>query len=261
MHQTLANATFQVVAGESCGSGFSFIHTDLVITNLHVVKTLVDLEKMNAIGLATLVTENGQRLTAQILYAEEKYDFAIMKITQPLPAGRVVLQPAQSFTPSRGLKLIFSGYPHGMPQLLTSEAIISSPLEEGKFTIDGMVNGGNSGGPIIDRDSGELVGIVTQRRYPLGEEAKKFSEEISHLHNNLNKVKQHGYVEVMGVNFGEMAELFGKSLQILSEMMNFNANSGIGIGFPIQPVIDAISSLKAQQAANKKTSIPFQIQN
>ncbi|MER1585613.1 S1 family peptidase [Enterobacter hormaechei] len=248
MHQTLANATFQVVAGESRGSGFSFMHKAVVITNFHVVKTLVDLEKKKTLGLVTLVTESGQRLEAKILHADPKNDFVIMQITQQLPTGRVILQPSQNFAPSRGLKLIFSGYPHGFPQLLTSEAIISSPLDEGKFAIDGMVNGGNSGGPIIDRDSGEVVGIVTQRRYPMREEAEKFSEEISHLRSYLNHVKQHGYVEVMGVDFGEMAEMFGRSLQVISEMMSLNANSGIGIGFPIQPVIDAISLLNAQQA-------------
>lgn len=46
----------------------------------------------------------------------------------------------------------------------------------------------------------------------------------------------------MGVNFGQMADMFGRSLQIVSDMMSQNANSGIGIGFSIQPIVDVITS-------------------
>lgn len=46
MHQTLANATFQVIAGDSRGSGFSFMREDLVVTNFHVVATCCDLQSM-----------------------------------------------------------------------------------------------------------------------------------------------------------------------------------------------------------------------
>lgn len=102
--------------------------------------------------------------------------------------------------------------------------------------------GGNSGGPIIDRDSGELVGIVTQRRYIMGDQADAFSQEIAQLRQYLSSASLHGSVEIMGVNFGQMADMFGRSLQIVSDMMSQNANSGIGIGFSIQPIVDVITS-------------------
>lgn len=225
MHQTLANATFQVIAGDSRGSGFSFMRENLVVTNFHVVAPCCDLQSSRQTGAIALQTESNEQIAVRLLRVDPGNDLAILELLSPLPAGRVVLQPSADFVPTRGKKLIFAGYPHGIPQLLTNEAIISAPMENGRFAIDGMVNGGNSGGPIIDRDSGELIGIVTQRRYLLGEQADGFSEEIAHLRQYLDSARQHGTVEIMGVNFGQMADMFGRSLQIVSEMMSLNANS------------------------------------
>lgn len=149
MHQTLANATFQVIAGDSRGSGFSFMREDLVVTNFHVVATCCDLQSMRQINNVTLQTEANEHIGAQILHVDGSNDFAIMQLQSPLPGGRTVLQPSAGFAPSRGRKVIFAGYPHGIPLLLTSEAIISAPMEHGRFTLDGMVNGGTQEGLLL----------------------------------------------------------------------------------------------------------------
>jgi len=240
MHQQIANATFQVVAGGSRGSGFSFLRDDLVITNFHVVRSLIDIEKKETLGLPILVTESGQQLQAKIMYVDLSDDFAILKLLEALPSGRVVLQPATDFTPKRGLRLIFSGYPHGFSELLTSEAIISAPLNVGQFAIDGMVNGGNSGGPIIDADTGQVIGIVTARRYVNGEKAQQLQVEAAQLRSQLMYTSQSVSVAIMGVDFGRMADLFGRSLQVITELIDLNANPGIGIGYPILPVTNWI---------------------
>lgn len=243
MHQTLANATFQVIAGDSRGSGFSFMREDLVVTNFHVVATCCDLQAMRQIGPVTLQTEANEHIGAQILHIYGDNDFAIMRLQSPLPAGRTVLQPSAGFTPTRGKKLIFAGYPHGIPQLLTNEGIISAPLDAGRFALDGMVNGGNSGGPIIDRETGEAIGIVTQRRYVLPPDAQQLSNEVAQLRGYLAQAAQQMSVEVMGVNFGQMADMFSRSLQMVNQMMNLNANPGIGTGFSLEPIVNVVSSL------------------
>ena len=238
MHQHLANATFQVIAGTSCGSGFSFLREDLVITNFHVVKPLVDLQNSRTLGPATLITESGQNILAQIIHVDIQYDFAVMRISESLPPDRVVLQPCTNFTPSRGLRLIFAGYPHGFPQLLIGEAIVSSPLEDGKFSIDGMVNGGNSGGPIVNLETGNVVGIVTQRRYPGKDEADAIADLAKDLLRELANMQVN--VRFGGVDFARINSLYAESLATIVKLLESNANPGIGIGFPIQPVIDAI---------------------
>ncbi|MEJ1857899.1 hypothetical protein, partial [Escherichia coli] len=84
-------------------------------------------------GPVTLLTESHQSLQAQIQRVDIENDIAVMQLSEALPAGRVVLQPSPNFTPTRGKRLIFAGYPHGLSDLLTSEAIISAPMEDGKF--------------------------------------------------------------------------------------------------------------------------------
>lgn len=243
MHQNIANATFQVCCGNSTGSGFSFMRDDIVITNLHVVAPFIDQQAMSALANPILITENGQQLEAHIRHVQASDDFAILQLISPLPEGRCVLHPSPTFVPLRGTKLIFSGYPHGIPQLLTNEAILSAPLERGRFTLDGMINGGNSGGPIVELISGEVVGIVTQRRFIFGDEADAFGQEIQELRTVLAYYRQFGGVAFNGIDLGQIMDLFGRSLQITSIMLSQNANSGIGIGFSIQPVVEVVNQL------------------
>lgn len=243
MHQQLANATFQVIAGDSCGSGFSFMREDLVVTNLHVVTTCCDLQEMRQVNPVILQTEANEHIGAQILQIDGDNDFAIMRLQSPLPRGRTVLQPSAGFTPTRGKKLIFAGYPHGMPQLLTHEGIISAPLEKGMFSIDGMVNGGNSGGPVVDASSGDAIGMVTQRRFMLGGDAEKLNREAIQLRSYLAQASQGMSFGVMGVDFGQLVDMLGHSLQVVTKMLEMNANPGIGVGFSLTPIINAISKL------------------
>ncbi|TDY81453.1 UNVERIFIED_ORG: trypsin-like peptidase [Pantoea allii] len=242
MHQFIADSTFQVQCADSLGSGFSFIRKNIVVTNFHVVAPFVDIEAKKSLGTPMLTCEDGTILSSSIINVDNKNDFAILKIDGELPVGRNILQPKEDLCLRRGSKVIFSGYPHGIPHLLTSEAIISSIMDNGRFYLDGMVNGGNSGGPIIDAITGELVGIVTQRRFMGGEEAKRLYEEAEHIRQHLHIAKQQGSAVLMGVNFGEFASMLSSALQLITNMMNNNANSGIGIGFPVSDIIRIINS-------------------
>lgn len=49
--------------------------------------------------------------------------------------------------------------------MLVHKAYVSGPVSQIGFYIDGSVNGGNSGGPIIDVIDETIIGIVTQRRF------------------------------------------------------------------------------------------------
>lgn len=83
MHQNLANATFQVIAGKSRGSGFSFMRENLVVTNLHVVATCCDLQTKCQINDVILQTEANESIDAKILHVDGSNDFAIMQLQSP----------------------------------------------------------------------------------------------------------------------------------------------------------------------------------
>ena len=90
----------------------------------------------------------------------------MFEINGDVPTDRVALRPADDADKiERGRQVLFGGFPHGLEELLVQHAGISGPAARDKgFYIDGSVNGGNSGGPIVDPRGGGVIGVVTQRR-------------------------------------------------------------------------------------------------
>lgn len=230
MHRGLADSTFRIQCGVSSGSGFSYRNNNIVVTNHHVIEpNLLNDQPIIAI------TENGIQLSATVLSHSDKtqYDFAILELQDPLPSNRNVLQPNLTTETTRGTELLFSGFPHGIHDLLVHEAIVSGPVQQHAFYIDGSVNGGNSGGPIVNK-AGELVGIVTQRRFLGGQSLQTLGQQVAQLANQCSGMANRGSVQIMGIDFGQFANMMAQGLGAMSQVIEANANSGIGIGFKIQ---------------------------
>ena len=233
MHQRIADATFRIVTGNSSGSGFSFINDRLIITNHHVIEP-----HLTSGTSIQAITETGTALPVRLIAFSDKsqFDFAILELQQTLPTGRNILQPATAPNTTRGARILFSGFPHGIPHLLVHEAVVSAPLGQHAFYVDGSINGGNSGGPIVDAATGEVVGIVTQRRFLGGQELQTLAPQVQQLSQHCAAIAGRGHVEIMGINFGEFAAMMAQGLGAMSQVIQANANSGIGIGFHIQYV-------------------------
>jgi hypothetical protein len=162
------------------------------------------------------------------------YDFAILQLQVPLPAGRIVLQPAANPITDRGERILFAGFPHGIPHLLVHEAVVSAPCGSKGFYIDGSINGGNSGGPIVSAASGEVLGIVTQRRFIGGAQLDKLGPQVNQIAQHCKAMAKGGAgIAIMGVDFGGYATMMAEGFGALSEVIAGNANCGIGIGFKI----------------------------
>lgn len=233
MHQRLADASFRVECGTSSGSGFSFRHQSVAATNFHVIAP-----HLSAGSPIHLVTEAGARIPAQLVghSTENEYDFALLRLQGELPHGRQVLQPKPNPAAPRGLATLFAGFPHGIHDLLVHEAVVSGPAAPHAFYIDGSVNGGNSGGPIIEKASGELIGLVTQRRFLGTVQLGQLRQQVQQLARHCHGVASQGSVEIMGVNFGAFAQMMAQNFLVVDQLLQANANSGIGIGFSIQQI-------------------------
>jgi len=143
----------------------------------------------------------------------------------------------------RGTEVAFSGFPHGTSDLLVHRAFVSGPFCDLGFHVDGSINGGNSGGPIIDVSDGKVVGVVTARRMIGGKDLGEISAESKDLQRYLDSIAGSGCVELMGIDFPEFARLVARSLQLMDAVINDNANSGIGIGFHIRFALQACREL------------------
>ncbi len=153
------------------GTGFAINHDGYVITNDHVVrgsKELFVLYKAN---------EKNNKRPAQVVWQSQGYDLAILKAEGlGIPPLAINLKK-----PRKTSKVSAAGFPgaardydHGvMDNLLEStwtQGIVSRTLDSSwvkngpEFTIiqhSADINGGNSGGPLLD-DCGRVIGVNTR---------------------------------------------------------------------------------------------------
>ena len=243
VYDHVANATVQIhcdkIDGYGDGSGFHFQQEDIIVTNAHVIESaLVNNDDIWA------VTEDGEEAQLDLLdhSPSNTYDYAILRLEDDFSESRTTLMP-KSEELERGRRICFAGFPHGIDDLLVQEAHVSGPEEDYSFYIDGSVNGGNSGGPIIDADDGEVMGIVTERRYLTPIDMDEVSREIEALRQRLQ--------EGIGVDIGMgsislsgVLELIAEALGRFEYIMEANANNGIGIGYRIEFAKDAYEGLQ-----------------
>jgi hypothetical protein len=237
--QNLADATVQIKCGGQSGSGFHYQEEEVIVSNAHVVADHLESgDKISAI------TESGAESELELLdYSPPKeYDFIIAEAQQSFPGSRTVLNPDIDH-PIRGDKILFSGFPHGIDDLLVHEAPVSGPFDSIGFYIDGSVNGGNSGGPIISRDNGQLVGIVTQRRFLGGIDLDQVENQMEEIDQHYRAMGGSAGVSISGIDFGEFARLMSASLDTFGDIIEANANSGIGIGYFVEFLEDSYQNI------------------
>jgi hypothetical protein len=234
--EEVANATVQVIRGTSRGSGFHLFRPDLVVTNQHVLDM--------GSGDIVVASEDETTAKAKVLAfsAVDDDDFAILKLNKKLAIPRTVLQPG-SGVPGRGIDLVFAGFPHGISDLLVQRACAAGPFRDRGFYLDGSINDGNSGGPVVDLVSGLALGIVTERRFLGGPDLEQLAEAASAIAERIGGVDTSTQISVGGVNFASVAASTSEALELLSQAVSENANVGIGIAYSIDFVVEECRKL------------------
>jgi S1-C subfamily serine protease len=165
------------------GTGFVVGDGLSVVTNAHVVGGPLDTEKMEELGV---VVGDGETITfrrAELRARDSEHDLAYLRLSgKPLPA----LQLGDSSQASEGQDLAFTGFPLGMvlglhhvthratlsaitpivmPSLSSQKLDVRAitQLQRASFNIfqlDGTAYPGNSGSPVYDPETGEVVGVI-----------------------------------------------------------------------------------------------------
>ena len=137
------------------GSGFVFWEKNILVTCNHVIKD----------SISTLLKFSGTGfIDCKVVLKDDEHDLALLKFNEPnhepIPIGdldKVV----------EGMPIVFSGYPFGSEDLTTHQGIISAIVKDAtditSYLIDGTVNSGNSGCPLLDMD-GKVIGVVDAKR-------------------------------------------------------------------------------------------------
>lgn len=172
------------------GTGFAVDDGTLIVTNAHVLPRLLDLAKSEAIAILIPLPDKDDPNQAQVREAKQvatdvDSDLALLRIPgPPLPP----LKLGQSAEVKEGQEVLFTGYPIGAilgPHPATHRATIASVtpiaipsaragelspqtirrLSAGQypvFQLDATAYPGNSGSPLYDAATGEVIGIVNK---------------------------------------------------------------------------------------------------
>lgn len=164
------------------GTGFAVADGQYVITNAHVLPTMLETEKGE--DLAVFVRDLGQvsARRAHRLATDPEHDLALLRIEGPaLPALRLGhfkdVREGQTYyftgypvgaalglypaTHRAGLAAIAPIYsPPGSARQLTPKLIRQAADPFLMFQLDAVAYPGNSGSPLYDGDTGEVIGVI-----------------------------------------------------------------------------------------------------
>jgi S1-C subfamily serine protease len=149
---------FQPVASQSLGSGFLIDENGFILTNYHVVsgssRIQVTLSDQTQYYARALDIDRSDDLALIKINPKKKVDFLRLGDSDHLKVGQKVLAIGDPF----GLEgTLTVGVVSSIGRAITSE---SDQRLEGMIQTDAAINGGNSGGPLLD-SNGSVVGMNT----------------------------------------------------------------------------------------------------
>jgi len=147
--------------------------------------------------------------------------------------------------------LVF-GFPLNMPNLSVLQAMVSA---KGRLImtnypydciqVDGRVNRGNSGGPVVDISSGNVVGIVTAKYIPFLRGIEDLQDFVRRQRLPTNR----GGVTILGVDF---VAFFNALFQIIDQLAGALQLVQVGIGYVIP--VDGFTGLLAERQQGPQNS-------
>lgn len=184
--KSVVQITVETETSERTGSGFLYNALGDIITNAHVVKDATSI---------TVTMSNAETYKAAIVGIGDKTDIAVIRV--PQLTNRTVMHTA-SESLAVGDEIIAIGSPLGF-QNSVSVGIISGTNRS--FDVDGFnyknvyqisanITHGNSGGPLINRNNGEIVGInsagVSDSDIAFSIPIEQVMEQVTEWSNSIN---------------------------------------------------------------------------
>lgn len=199
------------------GTGFVFFRKDVLVTCNHVIS------KQESEILIQF--SDSDFITAKVMIRDEEHDLALLKFED---GSRKPLELSKQDTIKEGMPVIFSGYPLSLDDLTTHQGILSAISKDVTgivtYLIDGTVNSGNSGCPLMS-EKGKVIGVVNAKRM-----------EHSNLLIQLGD-KPLGAVSLQGMDLTELLKAITNNVQL-----------GIGYAIPCsyipKPVIQETKEVK-----------------
>lgn len=182
-----------VSKGTSLGSGF-FIKDDLIVTCFHVIALIQISEgKVNyrIYDELAAIDETGnlnylECISVPTDKSPEPFinDFAVLKLKNKVDSKRVLNLSNDQIEVSD--KIIFSGYPFGLPTMITHTGEVSGVVKDSLIYVQAPVNNGNSGSALLNKN-GDIIGIVTFKQAGIGQALEKQLQDIMVIQQTFGK--------------------------------------------------------------------------
>lgn len=215
--------SFPTGPGKS-GTGFLAPAQSRLITCAHVVVN----DQGKKASRIVVSGSNGRDYEAKLLIVDDQLDLASLEIQENEDVSKHSRE-----LPEIGEQVVFSGLPAGVarPSVFsgmisaTGPGLLSRPTCD-LIQISGMVNNGNSGGPLLG-SNGEVLGVITAKYVPL-------LREIDKLTRDLDNIPQFPKDVAIGqVDFSAFVNLTIKSMWQLGAVLRL-VQVGVGWAVPAQ---------------------------
>ncbi|WP_226580989.1 trypsin-like peptidase domain-containing protein [Halobacillus litoralis] len=145
---------YTILTNEVQGSGFLYSKDGTIVTNAHVVAGYTEVMVRDS---------NNQEYTGQVIGISDQFDIALLQVDEL--NGRAPLQ--MEMEPSKlGAEVIALGSPRGLENTASigyvtgvGRSFESDFQYENVYQIDAQVSPGSSGGPLVDAETGRVIGI------------------------------------------------------------------------------------------------------
>ncbi len=176
------------------GSGF-VIEPGILVTCNHVVA-------VQSANILLQFPDSDEKIAAKVAIRDEEHDLALLKFDKKeIKSLRICKQEEIK----EGMAVIFAGYPLDLLSLTTHQGILSTITTDDTgntvYLIDGTVNSGNSGCPLMN-EQGEVIGIVNAKR-----------REQSDLLSEVEKLKS-GAISIHGIDMISIYKALIENLQL-----------------------------------------------
>jgi S1-C subfamily serine protease len=222
---------------EKIGGGSAFLANRLLVTNNHVFAGYLSADcvgiRRDDMPPGSFRTFSTQDFAARLMIGsdEHSYDYAILNVPE------IVRDTDHQFTLEiPGIRRIgdaiaLLGFPLEHDNMTCHQGIISSFYRSGLaevIQIDASVNAGNSGGPLIDPETGVAFGIVTRKATGL---SKLFVALRSSVNANVEMARGVTGV-VMSIGGMDMVQTILQSQrQMLATLDEIERQANVGIGY------------------------------
>jgi hypothetical protein len=234
--------------GHEVGTGSGFLTKQGLVTNSHTSRP--------AAGSTFVVRrETGAewQMPAQEAYErklaespEHHHDYAVLSLEGAPggfePSDLLIDVPAK---PPVGRRVAYLGYPFGAKSLVVSSGYVASVEVTTAFTtvlrVDGSVNRGNSGGPLFDLETGQLLAIVS--RAETGMVLQQFAELKAALEGNVQVLSAaRGMMSLSGFDPVEGIRASMAAVAEVARHLERSANVGIGFAFLVDHLAASFAS-------------------